>query len=204
MPSPTLLHRVYSAQTDTIYTDHAMQIQLASIIDQFDAAQVRVHRLVEDLTEAQWAERTDPARWSVAECVAHLNLTGQAYGVALDEARGRDKPPLRRYRRDPLGWILSGAIGPVPRIGRFRIGAVRTIPAFMPERVLPRAQLVAEFDRLQREQKGLVREADGHPIDRVWMTSPFDRRLRYNLYSAFVILPRHQRRHVVQAEGVWQ
>ncbi len=160
-----------------------MQIQLASIIDQFDAAQDRVHRLAEDLTEEQWAERNDPARWSVAECVAHLNLTGQAYlpliGVAVDEAREPQKPPLRRYRRDLLGWMLSAAIGPVPRIGRFRLGAIRTTPAFMPERVLPRTQLVAEFDRLQREQMGLVREADGYAIDRVWMTSPFDRRLRY-------------------------
>ena len=49
-----------------------------------------------------------------------------------------------------------------------------------------------------------VRGADGHPIDRVWVTSPFDSRLRYNLYSTFVILPTHQLRHVVQAERVWE
>jgi len=185
-----------------------MHVQLAEIIDQFDTAQTRVHKLAEELTEAQWAERTDPARWSVAECVAHLNLTGRAYlpliGDALEEARGRDEPSGPRYRRDPVGWMLALAMGPVPRIGRFRLGAVRTTPAFMPEHGLPRGHLVEEFDRLQREQTGLVRESDGCPIDRVWVRSPFDPRLRYNLYSALVILPRHQRRHVVQAERVWQ
>ena len=188
--------------------DCPMHIELTSILDQFDRVQARVHRLADNLTETRWAERADPARWSVAECVAHLNLTGRAYlpllREALEEASSRDEPPPARYRRDPLGWMLSLAMGPVPQIGRFRLGAVRTIPEFVPERGLPRAQLVAEFDRIQEEQAGLVREADGRPINRVWVTSPFDQRLRYNLYSTFVILPKHQRRHVVQAERVWQ
>ncbi len=185
-----------------------MHIELTSILDQFDAVQARVHRLADNLTEMRWAERADPARWSVAECVAHLNLTGRAYlpllWEALEEASNRDEPPPARYRRDPLGWMLSLAMGPVPRIGRFRLGAVRTIPEFVPARGLPRAQVVAEFDRIQEEQAGIVREADGNPINRVWVISPFDRRLRYNLYSTFVILPKHQRRHVVQAERIWQ
>ena len=74
----------------------------------------------------------------------------------------------------------------------------------MPERGPPKAEVLAEFERLQEAQMEAVRGADGHPIDRVWVTSPFDSRLRYNLYSTFVILPTHQRRHVVQAERVWQ
>ncbi len=184
-----------------------MHIQFTRILDQFDAAQARLHRLADDLTETQWAERADPARWSVAECVAHLNLTSRAYvpliREALEEASRRDEPPRARYRRDPMGWMLSLATGPVRRIGRLRLAAVRTIPEFVPEGGLPKAQLIAEFDRLQREQTALVREADGRPIDRVWVTSPFFERLRYNLYSTFVILPKHQLRHVVQAERVW-
>ena len=185
-----------------------MQVQLQSILDQFDTAQNRLHKLTDGLTETRWAERTDPARWSVSECVAHLNLFGRAFlpllREALEEAGSRDEPPPARYRRDPMGWMLSLAMGPVPRIGRFRLGAVRTTPEFVPEGGLPKAQLIAEFDRLQREQTALVREADGRPINRVWVTSPFDQRLRYNLYSTFVILPKHQLRHVVQGERVWQ
>ncbi len=185
-----------------------MHPQLTSILNQFDAVQARLHRLADKLAETRWAERADPARWSVAECVAHLNLTGRAYlpllREVLEEASGRDEPPPARYRRDPMGWMLSLAMGPVRRIGRFRLGAVRTTPEFVPEGGLPKAQLIKEFDRLQREQTAIVREADGRPINRVWVTSPFDQRLRYNLYSTFVILPKHQLRHVVQAERVWQ
>ncbi len=184
-----------------------MHTELQSILDQFDTAQARLHRLANDLTETRWLERADPARWSVAECVAHLNLTSRAYlpliRNALDEASRRDEPPPAGYRRDLLGWMLSLAMGPVRRIGRLRLGAVRTIPEFVPDGGLPKAQLIEEFDRLQREQTSFVREADGRPITRVWVISPFDKRLRYSLYSTFVILPRHQLRHVVQAERVW-
>ena len=184
-----------------------MHTELQSILDQFDTAQARLHRLADRLTETRWGERADPARWSVAECVAHLNLTSRAYlpllREALEEASRLDEPPPDRYRRDPLGWMLSLAMGPVRRIGRLRLGAVRTIPEFVPDGGLPKAQLIEEFDRLQREQTAFVREADGRPINRVWVISPFDERLRYNLYSTFMILPRHQLRHVVQAERVW-
>ena len=35
------------------------------------------------------------------------------------------------------------------------------------------------------------------------MTSPFNARMRYNLYAGFSTLPRHQHRHLQQAERVW-
>jgi len=184
-----------------------MQIQLSSVLDQFEAAQARLHELADHLPDARWAERADPARWSVAECVAHLNLTSRAclplLREALEDVAQRDEPPPARYRRDRVGWILSLLMGPVPRIGSLRIGAVKTLPAFVPGGDMPRTQLLSEFDRLQKEQSEFVRAADGHPIHLVWVTSPFAERLRYNVYSTFVILPKHQLRHVVQAERVW-
>jgi hypothetical protein len=63
--------------------------------------------------------------------------------------------------------------------------------------------IIDEFSRLQAEQIACVREADGLPLGRVRITSPFDARLKYNLYACFTILPRHQHRHLWQAERVW-
>jgi hypothetical protein len=41
------------------------------------------------------------------------------------------------------------------------------------------------------------------PLHRVRITSPFNSKLRYNVYAALVLLPRHQERHINQAEWVW-
>ena len=45
-----------------------------------------------------------------------------------------------------------------------------------------------------------MRAAQDLPIDRVKMASPFDGRVKYNLYAAMTIVPRHQHRHLLQAE----
>jgi hypothetical protein len=62
---------------------------------------------------------------------------------------------------------------------------------------------VAEFDRWQADQLTCVRHADDLPLSRLWISSPFNRRIRYNVYAGLTILPRHQHRHLWQAEQVW-
>jgi hypothetical protein len=183
--------------------------QLAAIVADFDAAQARLHRLVADMPEERWAARADPARWSVAECVEHLNLTGRAYvplvraGLERARALGRSQGS-HRYRRDPLGWLVGVMVGPLPRLGGVRIGRVPTTARFVPREARERTATIAEFDALQAEQATLTRAGDSLPLDRVRVTSPFAGRVRYNLYACLVLLPRHQHRHLDQAEEVWR
>ena len=56
-----------------------MHPQLDLVADEYRSAQARLHELVRAVPEERWGRRADPARWSVAECVAHLNLTSMAY-----------------------------------------------------------------------------------------------------------------------------
>jgi hypothetical protein len=81
---------------------------------------------------------------------------------------------------------------------------VKTTAAFVPTATHAPSQTVSDFQRLQVEQLAWVREADGLPITSVRITSPFDARIRYNLYACLAILPRHQHRHLWQAEQAWQ
>jgi hypothetical protein len=183
-----------------------MQPQLASIVDDFDAARARCHRLAAATPDDRWALRSDSRHWSVAECIAHLNLTSSSYvqllraAFAVHPAEGRAP---RRYRRDLPGWLIGLAAGPLPRIGRRRIGRSRTQPAFEPTGPLERASVLHEFDRLQDEQVQLTREADGRPLERIRIASPFNARVSYNAFSCLSLLPRHQHRHLDQAEAVW-
>jgi hypothetical protein len=62
---------------------------------------------------------------------------------------------------------------------------------------------VATFDHLQGEQVRRVEAADGLPLSKVWITSPFNARVRYNLYACLTVLARHEHRHLWQAEQVW-
>ena len=177
-----------------------MHPQLQAVDEELRASQARLHGLVASTPEDLWSVRPEPGRWSAAECVAHLNLTALAFlplmRRGLEEAAtlGRDAPA--RYRRDLTGWMLWRSAPPPVRV------RVRTTAPFVPTGTEPRTDLLATFDRLQGEQLECVALADGRPIERVKITSPFNPRLRYNLYACLTILPRHQERHIWQAEQV--
>ncbi len=177
-----------------------MHLQLQAIIAEFDSAQARLHTLAQRVPEPDWHRRADPGRWSMAECLAHLNLTSKAYLPLLKEAlelgRRSSTPAPRRYRRDPLGWLMWRMAGPPVR------HRVKTTAPFVPRADVPAGQLIADFDRLQRDQVSCVVSAEGLDLGRLWIRSPFDSRIRYNLYACLTILPRHQHRHLWQAEQV--
>ena len=175
-----------------------MHPQLEAIVEEFNSAQQRLHTLVAKTSEQSWTRRPDPARWSAAECVAHLNLTSNAYISILKEAIARghqsSEPAPKRYRHDLIGWFLFKTMGPPVR---FRI---KTTAPFVPKSGGMRSELVAEFDRLQAEQIECVKECEGLPMHLIRVTSPFEARLKYNFYSSLAMLPRHEHRHLWQAE----
>lgn len=177
-----------------------MHPQLDEVRREFLSAQQRLHQLADEVPDERWSERPDPDRWSVGECVEHLNITARAYRplvlAGLAECRRHGDPVPRRFRRDPIGWLLWRTSGPPVRY------RTRTPAAFVPTGGATAGELLAEFDRLQAEQIGWLVMADGLAIDRVRITSPFDSRVRYTLFAGLSILPRHQHRHIWQAEQV--
>jgi hypothetical protein len=181
-----------------------MHAQLAEIVAALESAQARLHRLAGQLPDARWRSRPAPGRWSAAECVEHLNLTSRAYipllRRALESAPRSADNATRRYRRDFLGWLFSTLVGPLPRLRKRRLGRVKTSATFVPTVTPDRAEAIAEFDRLQADLISLTRLAEGFPLDEMMIVSPFGGRIRYNVYSALRILPRHQERHLGQAE----
>ncbi len=177
-----------------------MQHQLRAIAAEFDQASHRLRQLQVHLPDDLWPTRADPARWSVSECVAHLNITSLAFlsplRSALAKARALGQSVPRRYRRDPLGWLLWRTMGPPVRM------KVKTPAAFVPLNSASPGSLRAEFSRLQTELQRCVSEGDGLPLQSVTLPSPFSERAHYSIFSALSIVPRHQHRHLWQAEQV--
>lgn len=177
-----------------------MQPQLQAIADDLRAASTRVARLRTTVPTDQWPRRNAPDRWSVAECVQHLNLSsaGMLPPIEAAVAEARQFPrAARRLRRDPVGWLLAKFVGPEYK------GRMPTTPPMMPAQELDPVQVVAEFERWQARTHELLVQCDGVPVDRVKLTSPFNARVRYNIYAGLLILARHQHRHLQQAERVW-
>ena len=172
-----------------------MTPRLERIRNDLEAARGRVHQIAGALTATQWATRPAAEEWSVAECVVHLNLTSRAFLPLLDEALAPGRAPAGRHaraRKDLVGWLvwLMTALR-VP---------VKTTEPFVPRG--PETQRVAltDFDTLQDEIIRRLERADGLDVTRLRVVSPFDARLRYNVYSALKLIAEHQALHLRQAE----
>ncbi len=181
-----------------------MHPQLEQIQSEQRSVAERFERLNRATPDDLWARRADPDAWSVAECIAHLNLTSAAMvplmRAAWAEAKALGEAPRSRFRKSAIGALVAAMVGPLPGWGRRRLGKVRTRPSFVPIGELPRSTVVAEFERWQREEHALVQAADALPVDRVRMESPFVKGTRYDGYSSLLILVRHEHRHLAQAE----
>ena len=178
-----------------------MHPQLQLVIDEFESARARLRRIVYDVPAHQWSTRPAPERWSIGECVAHLNMTAAAYVPLLRDglarARACGTPAPRRYRRDFVGWMLWRGSGPPVNV------RVKTTAPFIPQSAAGPASLLEDFERYQDAQIACVRAADGLAVQRISTVSVFNPRFKYSLFSALTILPRHQHRHLWQAEQAW-
>ena len=149
------------------------------------------------LGDATFTRRPSGDGWSAAECLAHLNLTTEAFLPRLRAAMDAAPPgvaPGGRPRRDPVGWLLETMMG----VAWMR---TRTKPAFVPLPPPPAARVLAEFERLQEELIRCLARAESLPLGSLRIESPFADGVRYNLYSCFRILLAHQVRHLRQADA---
>ena len=173
--------------------------QLTAIVDDLQAVERRLRLLRDRLPREVWIQAPGPGRWSPSDCVDHLALTTRTALPLIrnglrDAARHAAAAGSRyRHRRDVVGWLVWKLMEPT---GGLR---TRTVPAWEPTGASAE-QVMAGFSQLQAELIDCVRAADLLPLDRVTLRSPFDDRVTYNLYSALTLIPRHQQRHLLQAE----
>jgi len=174
--------------------------ELGEVKQELLDARERARRLSEGVSDTLWATTPGPGRWSIAECVIHLNITSERFIPIVDDAirEGREMGVLATapLRRDLVGWLLAKWLEPP-----YRMRSKTTAP-FVPGRIEPMADVLERFDYLQGELLVRIDRAQGLPLERLRVVSPFNAKVRYNLYSAFRLLPVHQRRHLWQAENI--
>ena len=170
------------------------------LVRQINESRRRAQELVSGLTPGQLSKRPHPAKWSIAECLFHLNVTAAAVQSLMGKAIERGKRE-KRFGAGPFdigarGRLLIWLAEPPPKI---------KLPA--PRRVRPPARiddpmgLLPAFLKAQDGWERLLhesRELDQARIKIGSLTSPF----RARLCAAFPWMLAHQRRHLLQAENV--
>jgi hypothetical protein len=181
---------------------HAVEIQLdsqlADICNQFRSNSLHALEFAQDLHHHQLNLRIESDRWSIAECIVHLNLFSDVFvgeiRSVIDNARRLKLYGGGPYKMDIVGRLLKYALEP-PSKWTSVTGA-----DFEPLVVEPLENVIPTFIKLQAELVELVTESSGLDLNRIKITSPVSNHVRYNLYACFQIIAAHQRRHLQQAD----
>jgi hypothetical protein len=138
--------------------------------------------------------------WSVAENLQHLILTANAMlplaENAIVELERAGRKANRPSRLGLMGWLLCKAIEPPARMKS------RTTPPFEPLSLGDPSVLVPRLQETNGRLDALIGRAVGLATSTVDVASPFNARVKYNLYAALRIVLCHTRRHLWQAARV--
>lgn len=169
--------------------------ELEAIEKELNEATRRAWTLVQSTDGRLFTVRPKALSWSAAECLAHLSISTEMFlpvlRSAIDEAK--KKKSSGKVKMDVLGRVLAWFLEPPIR------KKVKTSAPFVPKSTRAKAEAFGEFASLQEKLVDLLREAREADL-RMKIVSPFDKRVRYNLLSAFHVIAAHERRHLWQAE----
>ena len=163
------------------------------LIDQLNDIRRRTRELVDGLTPEQLTRRPDPTKWSIAECLAHLNVTAAGYLPAIDAAiqRGKESKMFGKGPFKPgfLGGLLKWIAEPPPKI---RMRAPKAI--LPPSSITNGTQVVAEFMRVQDEWEQRAKAMDGLDLEKVKCHTPLANLPRLRLAAPIPWMLAHDRR----------
>ena len=188
-----------SAATSASSPPRALVPELAARRRDYQAAADEARERFGGLSEAQLAWRPEPGRWSVAECLDHLHVTGEEVlarvEAAVDRgwARGTTGSPPFRY-----GWLGPWFVRANAPGGR-RVSAPKV---FRPREGRPPTGTLDDFLALQDELAAALERANGLDLARVRARSPVTPLLRIGIGSWFEVVAVHQARHLAQARAV--
>ena len=175
--------------------------ELAAYFQQLSAIDADVAELIAGLSTQQLAWRPTPQRWSIVECLEHLQLTIEQYTPNFERA-------LARGRAEGIKGT-----GPFIHPGRLRNWINRTIEppykfkaktggGFVPRSQQDPATVLANYVASHHRLRDWLRRADGLDLASLRVPHPiFGRLLHWTLGQAFAQVLGHERRHVWQA---WQ
>jgi hypothetical protein len=178
-------------------------ISLEGCLMQVEASKTWFTRRVLPLSIAQLRWRSDPQRWSIAECLDHVNLTLGLYLPKIDDAIGLGwHEHTTVAQRTPYGPHYEFSEMAALRRVEPPVNSRATAPsATSPSAAVDPDQLVDHFHQFRDQYADAVRRAAGLDLSRILIVNPLDPSI-HSLGATLAFVAAHDRRHMWQAEQI--
>lgn len=178
---------------------------LAVLVTEVDANISHAQSLVVGLSREQFNWRPEPGRWSIGQCLAHLNTVNGGDLAPLRDAiqtgKARNQTGGGPFTYGFLSRKFVASMEPPPKRKFKAPKYYEPVPESDP------AATLTEYLRISREVRGLLQLAQGLDLARVKtelaaLPAPLRAIIKMPLGARFELLAAHDRRHLWQAEQV--
>lgn len=177
-----------------------LNAELQGYYDRVEAIRLDARQLIEGLTEEQCAWQPAPNRWSIAQCLEHLNATARNYfplvNNTINNARPNGLLGAGPYRHGWLGRLYARMVLPPPKL---RAPSPRR---FVPPPDRPLTEIWPSFLSFQDRLQELIVHANGVDLGRATVTSPVTSLINISLGTTMAIIVGHEERHLWQARQI--
>lgn len=167
---------------------------------QFESIKTDAQSLLGDLNELQFNWRPASDRWSMAQCIDHLVVTGRSSLLnihhAINEARSKGLFSPGPFRYGLIEKWFVRQMEPPPRM------TFKSPKAYLPSARQSHAELVASLYDLQEEFLACIEEANGIDLSKTKVSNAASRWFRLSLGQELAFNAAHERRHLWQARRV--
>jgi len=172
------------------------------IKDCIKSTQANIERAIKSfshLSENQLNWKSHPGSWSVGECISHLTNSNGLYLIKIENiinslptGSENDFP----YKQSFMGKMIVKGVDPS------NIKKSKTFKVFFPSSSDIQKNIIDEYAKSSKKLIELCNNVLHLDLKKINLSSPVNKLIKLNLGDPLIIIPKHDERHLNQAERV--
>lgn len=159
----------------------------------------RAQKTFSHLSEKQFNWKQNPDSWSVGECISHLFITNSLYLDKIEnilKVHTASSAKVFSYKQSFVGKMIVRGIDPK------NVRKTKTFKVFFPDASEIQKSIVDDYAASSKRFIGHADDLRQFDLKKIKLSSPVNKFLRMNLGDPLIIIPKHDERHLNQAERV--
>ena len=159
----------------------------------------RVKKSFTHLSDIQFNWKPHPDSWSVGECLSHLVNSNNLYLNKIENILNSFPTGSEKnftYKQSFMGKLITKGVNPA------NVRKAKTFKVFFPDKSEVQKNIIYEYVKSSEKLIELVGKMRHLDLKKIKLSSPVNVLIRLNLGDPLIIIPKHDERHINQAERV--
>lgn len=151
------------------------------------------------LSEKQFNWKQNHDFWSVGECISHLINSNSLYLSKIENILNSHTVYSVKdysYKQSLVGKMIVKGVDPK------NVRKTKTFKVFFPDSSNIQKSIIVDYATSSEKFIGLANNLRHLDLKKIKISSPANKLLRMNLGDPLIIIPKHDERHLNQAESV--